>query len=421
MIAKYAVRIASGCFLVALLLIASNLIQTVHAAKPDSIKDVLSDSRSSTAAIHDIYIDLSAGIQFEPGETILIDFPTGFTSVDTLTDSDITLFKDGLNIKTIQSAACGATDTVRFEYVVGNQIRFTACNNYTGGAGNIIEITIGSTNKVVNGATAGSHLMTIAGTYGDDSANLALNITPGGALSTTVSLTISASTGSVQFLGDAFPFATVTFLDNGAVAGTTVALGNSSFSHTLSGLSPGVHTFSIYATAEDGRTTLTISFGLNVISGMTITVSGILLPAIISTPNTIKRPQYLTQSGLAKTNSTVTTFTTNVSETITRQAGTNASGQWGITVNQILHLGPRTSRALVTDAFGTMSELSEIKNTTVELSADLNIDSSVNLTDFSILMYNYGGSPPPNLAADINDDGPTDLVDFSIMMFFWTG
>jgi hypothetical protein len=46
----------------------------------------------------------------------------------------------------------------------------------------------------------------------------------------------------------------------------------------------------------------------------------------------------------------------------------------------------------------------------------------VSLTDFSMLMFNYGLSNPPNAAADINDNGgQVDLVDFSVMMFYWTG
>lgn len=50
--------------------------------------------------------------------------------------------------------------------------------------------------------------------------------------------------------------------------------------------------------------------------------------------------------------------------------------------------------------------------------ADLNNDDSVNLVDFSILMYHWGTS---NVAADVNCDGNVNLVDFSILMYNWTG
>jgi hypothetical protein len=48
----------------------------------------------------------------------------------------------------------------------------------------------------------------------------------------------------------------------------------------------------------------------------------------------------------------------------------------------------------------------------------LNADKKVNLTDFSILLYNWGTKNP---CADQNHDGNVNLIDFSIMMFNWTG
>ena len=55
-------------------------------------------------------------------------------------------------------------------------------------------------------------------------------------------------------------------------------------------------------------------------------------------------------------------------------------------------------------------------------SSDLNRDGSVNLTDFSILIFWWqtsgGNSNPP---ADINGNGNVGLEDFSILLFNWTG
>ena len=54
--------------------------------------------------------------------------------------------------------------------------------------------------------------------------------------------------------------------------------------------------------------------------------------------------------------------------------------------------------------------------------SDLNRDGSVNLTDFSILVFwwgtNGGDSNPP---ADINGNGRVSIEDFSILLFNWTG
>ena len=102
-------------------------------------------------------------------------------------------------------------------------------------------------------------------------------------------------------------------------------------------------------------------------------------------------------------------------------AGTNSSGVWSLKVDIVLHLGAHTVSGLVNDGFGNQSILTTPTNFEILLSADLSIDNLVNLTDFSILMFNYGTSNPPNAAADINDNGPVDLVDFSVMMFYWTG
>jgi hypothetical protein len=54
--------------------------------------------------------------------------------------------------------------------------------------------------------------------------------------------------------------------------------------------------------------------------------------------------------------------------------------------------------------------------------SDLNRDGSVNLIDFSILIFWWqttgGDSNPP---ADINQNGNVGLEDFSILLFNWTG
>jgi len=50
--------------------------------------------------------------------------------------------------------------------------------------------------------------------------------------------------------------------------------------------------------------------------------------------------------------------------------------------------------------------------------ADLNHDTRVNLTDFSILLFHWGAD---DVCADQNQNGTVDLIDFSIMMYYWTG
>lgn len=52
---------------------------------------------------------------------------------------------------------------------------------------------------------------------------------------------------------------------------------------------------------------------------------------------------------------------------------------------------------------------------------DINKDGSIDIVDFSILMYFWHQTNPSNPCADINKDGVVNLIDFSIMLYWWTG
>lgn len=387
----------------------------VFAANPDSVRDVLSDSRKSTVSEHTITVDMTAGTSFATGESFIITFSAGFT-VPAFAPGDVSL-DDGTARTILASCAAGANNVSLG--VSGQVVTFTACVGFSASAaGAVVTIRLGTgSTKVTNPSTAGIKAVTLSGSYGDDPRTVSVAIIE----SVTVSLTIPAPNGDVRFTGDAFPNALVTILDGGSVVGTTNANSTSFFDKTIQALSPGTHTFSIFGQALDGRKTLTISFNINVISGSTITVSGILLPPIISVPAQEKRPAPFPQSGLARHNSTVTTFT-NSHNQISHQVGTNGAGEWNLSLTDILHLGGHNASALVNDGSGNQSVLSASQAFEILLSADLSLDNLVNLTDFSILMFSYGLVTPPNKAADINDSGSApDLVDFSVMMFYWTG
>lgn len=56
------------------------------------------------------------------------------------------------------------------------------------------------------------------------------------------------------------------------------------------------------------------------------------------------------------------------------------------------------------------------ENTVLSLesrSFDLNSDGTISLSDFSVLIYNWG--TPKNKKADLNNDGKVNLIDFSIL------
>lgn len=383
----------------------------VLAAPPDLLKDTLSDSRLSASSRHTLIVDMTAGTAFQTSETFTITFAAGF-SVPAFSASDVT-FDDG-TARTVLSSCAAGVNNVGLA-VAGQVVTLTACagfNASSNGATVTIVLGTGST-LITNPSSPGIASVTVAGSYGDDSRVTSVAIIEG----VTVSLTIPASSGDVRFTGDAFPAAMVTILDNNSVAGTTTANGSSVFDKTIQGLTPGVHTFGIFGQSLDNRKTLTLSFNINVISGSTVTVSGILLPVIFTVPESHKRPAVLSESGLAKNGGTVTTITQ--SDPITKQTTVDSNGNWSVQISDILRIGTHSATALVNDNSGNQS-IQTTQSFQVVLSADLNVDEFVNLTDFSILMFNYGTSSPPNKAADINDNGPVDLVDFSVMMFYWS-
>lgn len=238
----------------------------------------------------------------------------------------------------------------------------------------------------------------------------------------TTSANVGPPAGNLRLIGYVSPGALVYFLDSGVTAGTQIANSSSVFDKTLSGLEEGIHSISIYGTDAGARNTLTITFGVNVISDTTTMVSGLILPPTISlSANQVKRPAELTAQGMAKNNATVQVFINGSGDNQTLNKPTDADGNWSANVNPKLHLGNKQTNSLALDGIGGISEFSQTNNYEVKLSADLNVDNLVNLTDFSILMYNYGTNTPPNVLADVNDNGPVDLVDFSIMMYYWTG
>ncbi len=68
-------------------------------------------------------------------------------------------------------------------------------------------------------------------------------------------------------------------------------------------------------------------------------------------------------------------------------------------------------------------DVGEAKEITFYRAGDTNFDQSVDLTDISILVYNYGkeGGDIVNTWTDINKDGVVDLTDISIMIYHYDG
>ena len=136
-------------------------IAPVHAGVVSSASDVLSTIKESIVANHTITFTLNGSDTFSSTENITVTFPTGFNLASLSSPNDFD-FRNAATDESVQTGACGATDTIRA--VVSSQVvTFTACNSYTAeAAGSTIIIKIGThasigatgTNQITNQTAA---------------------------------------------------------------------------------------------------------------------------------------------------------------------------------------------------------------------------------------------------------------------------
>lgn len=233
--------------------------------------------------------------------------------------------------------------------------------------------------------------------------------------------------------GYAFPNSTVYALVDGAAVESKRANSSGEYSITLSEIARGVYTFGAYAIDANGTKSTTFSTSFTVTGGKTSNLSNVnIMPSIKVEPDPVNIGQTLTISGYSIPNATITLQNqkdgANQSlKTFTTTSGSN--GAWSLTVDTGgFSAGTYKVHAKADNGAGLTTNYSDYtyygvgQNANVPLSADLNRDGSINLTDFSILLFWWnsdgGASDPP---ADINRDGNVSLTDFSIMLFQWTG
>lgn len=244
---------------------------------------------------------------------------------------------------------------------------------------------------------------------------------------------------AVVLQGRAYPSVLVTALRNGAVASSKAALSDGSFEFKMSGLQPGIYTFGVYAVDAKGRTSLTLSFTINVIGGLTTTVSGILIPPTITANRDVFFPgETLELDGFAYGEGEVHVVL-NSSHEIVESVPAESDGAWLLSFPvERLGLGDHASRAKARSVFGDQSTFSETRlfrivqrgvpgvdaspapaATPLCRGADLNFDGKVNLTDFSVMLFWWQTRNPVHPCVDINKDGIVNLRDFSMMMYQW--
>lgn len=258
-----------------------------------------------------------------------------------------------------------------------------------------------------------------------------------------VSATVPTRTATLTLQGRTAPVSFINFSENGATIGTTNSLSDGSFSKSFTGMTPGEHTVSLYGVDRAGRRTVTVSFTINTPAYHEIIVKNILFaPTIDASTREIVKGEHLEIFGSAAPIVIITVFIKSPQTlTYTTQSDTNGNWSYVFRGSVQLELGKHITYARSSGQDGTQSV--ESQSLTFEVIAapiptptttptpiptpapiiprklgELNQDDKVDLTDFSILLFNWG--VPKDTIADLNNDGIVNLTDFSIMLYNWT-
>ena len=234
----------------------------------------------------------------------------------------------------------------------------------------------------------------------------------------------------ISIRGQAYPGQRVNFLLDAVTVGSVLADRDGVFQFSVNS-DPGTATLGIWSTDQAGNRSVTVNTTFDVTQGAITNVTGIIVPPTIRVVNQRVEPgQVITVSGQAPPRATVELHIDGSSRVEVVTA--NASGEWSYQLNTAtLSIAEHTLRAravvgrppLTTESnFSATLQLFVGVDGTATQPSDLNRDGSVNLIDFSILIFwwqsNGGDSDPP---ADINQNGNVGLEDFSILLFNWTG
>lgn len=243
--------------------------------------------------------------------------------------------------------------------------------------------------------------------------------------------------GSSEELGDtvinirgvAYPSVRLNFLVDSLSVGTIQTDSDGEFEFATD-VDPGTATLGVWANDSSGTRSITLNNTFDVTQGAVTNINGLILPPTLRLSSQNVDPgDTLTVSGQSAPNATVEVFVNNSVAAQTRSSG---NGAWSLTYNTSqLSAAQYTVKArsvtgnppLTTESsFSTSLQLFVGVEGQASTPSDLNRDGSVNLIDFSILIFwwgtNGGDSDPP---ADINGNGRVSLEDFSILLFNWTG
>lgn len=237
----------------------------------------------------------------------------------------------------------------------------------------------------------------------------------------------------IVFSGVSFPGSIVTILQGSRVVGNATADSLGNFSKSITTSDFGDVIFSFFAKDIFGLNSKSQSIGLPIFSHARFNLENIFIGPTISAPTSILKGQDLVLTGSAPVNSRVSIFSVSGEDgDFLGYAQDLSFGQWRFFVNTAFlpageykykAVSQNTETGLSAESDFALVEVLEVSEIVRECrGADLNFDSKVNISDFSVFLFFWqADSVKTPTCADINNSGKVDLRDFSILMHAWTG
>lgn len=248
---------------------------------------------------------------------------------------------------------------------------------------------------------------------------------------------ILAPQTAVNFSGRAYPLSKVSVLKDGQLAITTIAGPDANFNVSLTGLSSGNYSFSVFGEDSQERRSTLFTFPIFISTGATTNIGGIFIaPTIGVDKSEVSRGEDIVIFGQSVPLGEVT-ISVHSDEELFTKVKTDEDGIYLYNFDTaLLNMGQHFTKSKaaidgdvspfggsVSFLVGTKTVLA--KSIIAPIKGDLNGDGRVNLIDFSIVAYWYkrplSAAFKPVEIERFNGDGQINLVDFSIMAFYWTG
>ncbi len=234
----------------------------------------------------------------------------------------------------------------------------------------------------------------------------------------------------INVSGKTFPRATVHIILDTESVGTVRANADGRFEFATDA-SPGTVSMGFWTTDDTGVRSITYNTTFDVTQGAITNINGLIIPPTIKVDDaTINPGDTVVFSGQAVPNARIEIQIGSAART--ENVTSDANGVWKLEYSTAgLPADNYTVKARSVSGSGGLTTQS-VFSTVLQLfvgvdgqassPSDLNRDGSVNLIDFSIMIFWWGtdgGNSDP--AADINGNGRVSIEDFSILLFNWTG